>query len=107
MLEFTPTFRNQSTSSESFISEIEIKKDSWQVVQHSFPPFIPVSQLVEDNSDLKVFIAALIDYGYAYVQRREALSFVKVCRNCICTQQRLRSACAFAQADQSICCLVE
>ena len=82
ILEFTPASTNQSSSSESYILEIERQKDSWTIVQHSLPPFIPVAQLREDSdSDLKVLVASISDYLYAYYQRREALHLVKVTKH--------------------------
>ena len=79
-LQFSPAFRNELSSSDSHIVEIEISRDSWNVVRHSLPPFVPVDQLVKDSDfDMKSFVASISDYLYAYVQRRDSVNLVKVC----------------------------
>ena len=79
-LQFSPAFRNKLSSSDTHIVEIETSRDSWNIVKHSLPPFVPVDQLVKDSElDMKSFVSSISDYLYAYVLRREAVSLVKVC----------------------------
>lgn len=77
-LQFSPAFRNELSSSDIDIVEIETSRDSWNVVRHSLPPFVPVDQLVKDSElDMKTFVSSISDYLYAYVQRQEAVRLVK------------------------------